>query len=286
MKLLVSSSVIGFKEKAEKVWGLEEYKYPKDKYKPTVFFGMYHIGDYYHFLRHRGKKSVFWAGYDLINLKKNLLPWYKMFRGIDNYVENRVEQKALEEFGILSFIRPSFLEEIPPVSFKPSKNPQVYLSMHPGREHEYGLGCIFEIAGKVPNCHFHIYGIDRIYAEKIIPQETGVKNFTIRTEIGGHNIHFHGRVPPEQFNEEIKEYQAGLRLNLFDGNSEIPMKSVLQGQYPITVIKYPHIDYAKTRMELIRLLVELEKKTKPNLKAREYWIKNINRYPWTQKKSS
>jgi len=264
MKLLVSSSVISFKEKAEKTWGLEEYKYPRDKYETTVFFGMYHIGDYYHWLRHRGDKPVFWCGYDLINLKKNRLPWYKMFRGMNHYVENEVEQKDLQELGILSFIRPSFLEEIPPVSYKHSDRPKVYVSGHPDREKEYGFEFIERIAKKVPECFFALYG-------------TKWKSSLT-------NVFCFGKVPPEQFNEEIKGYQCGLRLNEHDGFSEITAKSILMGQYPITRIKYPYIDYYYTEGELIELLKDLKNKTEPNIKAREFWIKNINNYPWTQKK--
>ena len=264
MKLLVSSSVITFKEKAEKTWGLEEYKYPRDKHEPTCFFGMYHCGDYYHCLRHKGEKSVFWCGHDLVNLKNNRLPLYKMFREIDNYVENRVEQEDLEEFGICSFIRPSFLEDVPPVSYKHSDRPKVYVSGHAGREEEYGFKFIEKIAKQVPECFFALYGAE------------WKSNLT--------NVFCFGKVPPEQFNEEIKDYQCGLRLNEHDGFSEITAKSILMGQYPITRIKYPMIDSYETEEELIKLLKDLKNKKEPNIKAREFWLKNINQYPWTQKK--
>lgn len=271
MKLLVSSSVAPFREKAEKIWGLERYRFPQDIFKPVVYFGLYHWADYLYFLAHRGEKSVLWAGYDLINLKNNRLPWYKMFRGVSNFVENRVEQKELEAFGIFSRIRPSFLEDVWdfPISYKYVERPNVYITGHADREEEYGFGLVKRVAEKVSEVEFHIYGTYYVMDYR---------------DCSNNNIITHGRVPPEQFNEEIRNYQAGLRLNEHDGFSEITAKSILMGQYPITRIKYPMIDNYETEEELVSLLKELKNKKEPNIKAREFWIKNINQFPWTEKK--
>lgn len=261
-RLRVSSSVAPFREKAEKIWGLERYRWPRDMFKPVVFFGMYHLGDYFRYLRHLGPNEIFWCGYDIVNFKKwpnRILKFW--FRNISNYVENEVEQEELKSFGIESEVRPSFLEDVNdfPVCFKPSDKPQVFLTTHSGREEEYGVLFIASIARKLPHIIFHIYGI---------------------SSPNLHNIIFHGRVPPEQFNEEIKNYQAGLRLNEHDGNSEITMKSVLCGGYPITKIKYPFIDNYENEEELIKLLKELKNKKEPNYKGREHYIQVLNDYPW------
>ena len=95
------------------------------------------------------------------------------------------------------------------------------------------------------------------------------------------NVVYHGRVPPDQFNREIKRYHCGLRPNEHDGNSEIAMKSVLSGGYPITRIKYPHIDSYETEEELIALLKDLKNKKAPN-PARDFWRENVNRYVWNK----
>jgi len=52
------------------------------------------------------------------------------------------------------------------------------------------------------------------------------------------------------------------------------------GQYPITRIKYPMIDHYETEEELIVLLKDLKNKTKPNIKARDYYRKILNNLPF------
>lgn len=282
-KLLVSSSIPAFREKAEKTWGLERYNPLTDKKEPVVFFGLYHIGDYLKFLKHRGERIVFWCGDDIVNLKSKYLfsngtqiilskalsmfPWYKMLRldRVRNYVENELEQDELTELGIKSEVRPSFVEDVNdfPISFKPSKNPQVFLSGWAGRQEEYGYGWVTDrLAWKCPEITFHLYG-------------AGWK-WLIRPT----NVVLHGKVPQEQFNREIRNYHCGLRLNEHDGNSEIAMKSVLCGGYPITRIKYPMIDNYETEEELVALLRNLKYKREPNFRAREYWLRALNNFPW------
>ena len=142
--------------------------------------------------------------------------------------------------------------------FKPSETPHVFINSHERREEEYGVGLITEIADHVPDVKFHIYGV----------------KFPSNQE----NVIYHGKVSEEQFNEEIKNYHAGLRLNKFDGNSDVVMKSVLLGQYPITYLQYPHIDCCETTettKPLIRLLKGLKEKKVAN-PASEYWRQRLN----------
>lgn len=287
-KLCVSSSIAPFRNKAEKIWKLERYKFPNDIFKPLIFFGMYHIGDYFHYLRHFGTKSIFWCGSDIVNLKKgygfsdgkilwfsrltNWIPWHWIFRIIraKHFVENEIEQKELLEFGLRSIVSPSFLEDIDnfPIYFKPSERPQVYLSARPGREKEYGVELVERIAPKVPNVIFHIYGYD-------VPEPY--------TGIAYDNIIYEGKVSEEKFNEDIRNYHCGFRPNFHNGFSEIIAKSVLMGQYPISRIQYPMIDSYETEEELIKLLKCLKTMKEPNLRARNYWRENANDYPWIKK---
>jgi len=51
-------------------------------------------------------------------------------------------------------------------------------------------------------------------------------------------------------------------------------KSILMGQYPISRIKYQHIDHFETEEELISLLRGLKNKRKPN-PNREWWHKKL-----------
>ena len=266
-KLRTSSSIVPFREKAEKIWKLERYKFPQDIFKPAVFFGMYHIADYAYYVFHRGKKTILWAGSDIQTLVKSKFPWHELFTGREHYVENKLEQAELVLLGIDCLVRPSFLEDINdfPVSFKPTERPQVFLTGHPGREDEYGFNIVMKIAQRVPEVDFHFYG-SNFHIDEIVPHYE--------------NLYYHGRVPSKQFNEEIKNYHCGLRLNEHDGFSEILAKSVLMGQYPISRINYPHIWHYETEEELIRQLKRLKKQTKPNLEARDFWRGNVNNYPW------
>lgn len=270
MKLLVSSSVINFRERAEKTWKLERYKWPRDIFKPVVFFGMYHIGDYLHYILHLGKKYVFWCGSDILSLRDSTIPWNLLFTNSlgnpneerNHYVENYPEFAELYKLGIIAEIRPSFLDEYPEVTYRNAENPSVFLTSHPAREDEYGANLVIELAKRLPYVNFHIYGV----SGPKLP-----------------NIFFHGIVPEEQFNEEIKHYQCGLRTNEFDGNSEVTMRSLLSGGYPITRIKYDKIDNYETFEELVELIRGLNKKTEPNYLARKWWIENLNCYPWIKK---
>ena len=262
-KLRVSSSVIPFREKAEKVWGLERYK--SGDYNCDLFYmGMYHIGDYQSFLFHRGKIAILWCGSDILQLG-----WWKYLirlKKADHYCENEVEQEELKKMGIKAEVKPSFLEDVNdfPVSFKSpiwNEKPRVFLSTNAGRENEYGFGLVKKLAERLPDIDFHLFGSNK--------WETDLQN-----------IICHGIVPPDQFNREIKNYHCGLRTNKFDGFSEIIAKSALLGQYPISRIKYPMIDNYETEEELVRLLKGLKDKKEPNIKARVFWRNNINQYPF------
>ena len=251
MKLRVSSSIAPFKKKAEKTWKLEEYKWPRDIFRPVVFFGMYNIADYLRYFSHLGWNCIIWAGSDITALKKShfkkILTFW--FSHIDNYVENQLEWNELADEGICADICPTFLEDVDdfPISFKPTDQPVVYISTRPGREGEYGLPLLKNLKHKCPEITF---------------------------------VQFAGNVPEDKFNEMIKTYHCGLRTNEHDGFSEIIAKSVLMGQYPISRLKYPHIDSYETEEQLVALLKDLKNKKEPNLKARDFWRGNVNNFPF------
>ena len=247
--LVISSSIANFREALEKKYGGIVDK--------TIFFGLYHERDYKRFIFAKSP-TVVWCGSDILALRKHPI-WRRIIRRkkAEHICENEVEQAALISLGIWARVQPLFFGNPGdyPMSFKPSEKPQVYLNAHQNRGDEYGVGEIMYIALQLPDVMFHIYGV------------TGLNTF---------NVIFHGRVPSEQFDEEIKNYQAALRLNEFDGFGEVTAKSILMGQYPITKIKYPHIDQAKTKEDLIRLLQELKNKKEPN-PARGYWVKELSK---------
>lgn len=262
----VSSSISNFKEKLHK-------KYPPGSWTdPTVFFGMYHGTDYLKFVAHRGPKAIFWCGSDIRSLQKYrwVLKDLGKFNG-KHYCENGVEQLEIGRYGIDAEIHPMIFDATPKVSFLPSKNPHVFITSHKERKKEYGVDFIESIAMYVPNVTFHFYGIIRGYHELWTDNKGRIMNLDY---VGLPNIVYHGKVSNEQFNEEIKGYQASIRLNEFDGFAESTAKSILMGQYPITRILYPHIDNFTDEASLISLLNMLQYKDKPN-PYRDFWYEKL-----------
>jgi hypothetical protein len=260
------------------VWGTERsVKYELvDTETPTVFFGLYGLNDFHTLWRHEGPKAILWAGSDIRHFANGYWlddkgdirvdPWPLadwISKNCESYVENGTEAEQLRLFGIESKIVPSFMGNVKDyeVTYTHNERPQVYASVSGNDFKLYGWDTIEVIADK---CHvdFHLYG-------NSVPWESK-----------HHNVFVHGRVPKEQMNEEVKHMQCGLRVLEFDGFSEILAKSVLWGQHPISFIGYPYIESYRTIDELIKKLNELKDKTEPNLKAREYYLKELNNYPW------
>lgn len=268
---------------AEKVWGTKKYNWIRDINKPVVFFGLYDFRDYLAIFIHRGKRFILWAGSDILNLKDNFLfnngklKWLsKIFvflprfmakwinKNCESWVENEKEKKVLESLGIKVYgVCPSFLGDIDSfdVSYAYSKPIKAYISCSGDRREEYGFGIIERIAGDLPWINFYLYGSS---------WKTKHKNVIVR-----------GRVPKEVMNEEIKKMQIGLRLNEFDGFSEIMAKSALWGHYQIGKVEHPLIPTFTNDMDLITKLNMLKYKHKPNLEVRNWYRKNLNIYPWT-----
>lgn len=258
----------GFEGTPNEVWGTTDYL---NQESPTVFFGCYGFPDFYAIWRHKGIKEVFWAGTDIIHFENgywleedgklglsmgrhDLAVW--MGRNCGHWVENAVERDRLFKAGILARIQPSFLGDIK--KFKPSfkKGNKLYSSVSGNNFEQYGWDKIHNLAMKNPNIEFHLYG------NTIKPPYPFIKNVII-----------HGRVPIEQMNKETKEMQGAIRMTEHDGFSEILAKSILWGQYPVSLIEYPYM--LKTFD-----IAEILNKTQPNLEGRSHYQKILNRFPW------
>lgn len=265
MKIRVSSSVIHFQPKANKIWKLENWQGLDDPDQDVLFFGLYHDHDWLAFRHHQGKKTIFWCGSDILRLlndfeRQRVL---RLFPETEHYTETFQEYEELKSIGIEAKIRPSFLDDISkfPVSFKPSENPHIWMCAHENREEEYGVHLAEKMAEKFPNYTFHIYGIKK-------------EDYK--------NIHYSEKIPEEQFNEEIKNYHCCLRANQHDGFCELVMKSALLGQYPITFLPYEKVWSYDDEEDLEGLLKRLATMKEPNLEARNYYLNIANRYPWTK----
>ena len=271
-KLKVSTSVIGFKERAEKTWGLERWDGIDDPVKDIVFFGLYHERDFAVFELDFNKRMVFWCGSDITRVisdyeRRRILNNYP---DTEHYVENEIEQKELHDVGFEAKVIPSFLDNIEKysVSFMPPRDKKwkIWMCAHEEREDEYGVALAKRWAEKDPELEFHIYGIEKQSRDKELS-----------------NMIYHGQVPEDKFNREIKKYHAGFRPNFHDGFSEVTAKSVLLGQYPITRIKYDKIWNYTNEDELKNCFDKLKKQERPNLEARSHWIKSFNQFPWCRR---
>ena len=281
----------GFEGNPKDIWGCEDYT---DRTKPVVFCGMYDLRDYIALWRHKSKAFVFWCGGDIGNLSTGfvfnngklrwlsaisagLLEWwiYKVLKKAEHWVENEAEAWQLKNLPgrkvIECSICPSFFGDINnfPIKFRQGNN--VWLSANEGRQQEYGWGVVEFLAVKCPQIRFHLYGA--IWKTK------------------QRNIIVHGKVPLKQMNRETSQMQCGLRLNKFDGFSEVLAKSILWGQYPISYLYYPCIQQytlenngdptiSRSVKNLINLLNDLPYKKTPNINGRNYYLGVLNKFPW------
>lgn len=260
---------------AENIWGTPEYEGDLDS--DCVFFGLYGFPDFYALWRHKGKKWILWTGSDIRHFKEGywlddnesgarifpipLADWIN--RNCESWVENQVEYDALKKLGIESQICPSFLGDTAKfqLNYQWSEKPKVYISVSSDNFGLYGWDKISDIANKNPEIEIHCYG--------------NVNNPNIPAIY--HNVIIHGRIPKEQMNKEIKNMQGALRLTNFEGFSEIIAKSILMGQYPISLIPYPH-------MLSVDEIGTLKDKKEPNIIGRSYYLQTLNRFPWNNKK--
>lgn len=271
----------------QEVWGTVDYT-SENRKDPTVFFGLYDLRDYIALARHKGIAWVLWAGSDITNLENGftfndgklktlskytagLFTWLVMKvlkrKNVQHWVENMKEYEVLEDFLPDIYIRPSFLGKVEDYKIKYKHNDLVTVWASCGRDRqvEYGFDQIERIADQVPDIHFHLFG--DIWETK------------------HSNVHVHGRVDKWLMNELVRGMSAGLRLNYFDGFSEVIAKSLLWGQYPISRIPYPYMDYFRTDWELVECLKKLKDKKNPNKYARQQYLKKfINNFPWNVNK--
>lgn len=257
----------------DNIWKTKPYL---DEFQPTVFMGLYGLADFFALWRHKGRKAIFWCGSDINHFingywldeegrirvePQQLAEWIN--QNCESYVENGVEHEALMTLGIESKIVPSFLGKISDFEIEYTWNirPCVYLSVSGDNFAMYGWELVELIADKC-EVDFHLYGNVWPWVSK------------------HHNVFVHGRIPKEQMNEEVRGMQCGLRTLEFDGFSEILAKSVLWGQHPISYIKYPYVESFSGTDDLIKKLNSLVEKTVPNTQARDYYMKELNKYPW------
>lgn len=268
MKIRCSRSVNQFLEKAKLIWGLEEWQGLDDPEKDILFFGLYQPDDYSDLENSVGNKSIFWCGSDILRMldDKDCIRIVTQ-KDIKHYCETEIEAKNLFRAGIKSEIIPSFLGDIKqyPLSFTTplqGENWKIWLCGHPQREKEYGFDEAKELTRIFKNLEVHLYGVDGINEK---------------------NIYYHGLVSEAQLDNDIKKYHCGMRANRHDGVSEVVIKSLLLGQYPISRLPYEDVWQYETSTDLVMYIQVLMEKIEPNYRPRIKWMKKINQFPWCAK---
>ena len=253
----ISSSIVNWREKILKRYGLPEVRYPFRQ--NTLFFGLYHWVDWLKFALCQGKRKVFWCGSDILALEKTYY-WKHVIAKLksEHICENYVEQQKLREVGIEARVQQICLSTpYPELSYKYKRNSDVYICVTQNRESEYGLTTLITVAKLVSEITFHVFGVLRPWQQP--------------------NVVYYGKVSERVFNQSIKNFHACLRLNEFDGFGDALAKSALMGQWPISAIAYPHITHAPGTEALIGALKELKNKKEPNYEGREYWLKELGK---------
>lgn len=283
MTFRFSTSIQNFADRVKLKHDEYIWSFNKSLFDPTAFIGLYHEGDWLRAIIHRGPKLFFWCGGDILRLQKKPF-WQWLIRQVeaDHVCENEVEWHALKNMGIHSRIHPILFfddwEKYPLSYTAPVTNAHVWLTCHPGREREYGVELVEEIADLVPEVNFHIFGIAKSFHDTWFdPIDGEMHNYRQSSQP---NIYYHGQVPSEKLDKMIRGYHAGLRTCEFDGCPHTVTKGVLLGQWPINRIPYPHTDSYETKEELIKLLKGLKNKKKPNLVGRKHWLKTVSEFPW------
>lgn len=208
---------------------------------PTIFFGMYHWGDYLRMI-FCGNPTIFWCGSDILSLTP-FRAW--LLQDCEHVCENTVEHHKLIKHGIYPRIRPMIFDNPKKykVTYKSSKTPTVWMSYHLGREDEYGLYKFLNIARQVPGLRFRF---------------------------------FNGQTPIDDFDEVTSKFQATIRFNEFDGASENVTKAFLRGQYVFSAIPYPGAYQIADEKLLIKELKALKNKKSPNPET-EYWRRLLSK---------
>jgi hypothetical protein len=240
--------------------GLIKYNEELDSDKPVLFLGLYFNDCYVKLMEHTGEKAIYWMGSDVLRLLQypERVEILKKFPDAIHYCDNKLLQKELTSVGINANIKIRFFGNINKyqITYKWSPMPRIYLIAHPGREVEYGVPIVLELAEMFYTYTFHIYGVNGIDRSNVI---------------------FHGQVNEEVMDREIERYHCCLRCNLHDGFSQTVMKSILMGQYPI-VTEGSYIDgiwMAKGINEVINYLKLLAMQKEPNYSLRNTLIKKL-----------
>jgi len=187
--------------------------FPKlsDSLAPCFFLGLYFDVDYSRFANHESDRIVFWNGSDVQRLLANP-KWLDIVKRVPakHYCHNKQLADELLAVGIFATIQPIFfgLKDSYKERTAVAEKPTFFMCSHPGREEEYGVHILKELARNYPECSFLIYG-----------QEGNDYK----------NVRYLGLMDEALMDAVVADHAGFLRMNQHDGMSQQVYKCSLMG---------------------------------------------------------
>lgn len=243
------------------MYGLKPYSGIKEK--SLLFMGLYFQEDYDVFKEHEGKKTVFWNGSDVSRLLEKR-SWQEILKEhpATHVCHNKQLQKELKSVGIEAIIRPLFFADTSdyPVKFKAGKKLEVYVNAHPGREAEYGVPEVWQVARRLPDVKFFVYGVEGVDTD---------------------NLKYMGWIEEDEADRLMSQHHVCLRLNRHDGLSQLIIKAGLWGQYVVTVQNIENTIKVEDVLDLVEKLKALQGTTEAQISLRSKLLgMNLNDLSW------
>lgn len=231
--------------------------------KDVLFMGLYFEQDYEEYKSITGNKTVFWNGSDVSRLlgKKAWLEILKEYPA-KHVCHNEQLRKELESVGITAEVRPLFFADINdyPIAFESRDTLEVYVNAHPGREAEYGVPEVYQVARRLPSMKFFVYGVEGVNTD---------------------NLTYMGRLDEQEADKVMAKHHVFIRLNKHDGLSQQIIKAGLWGQYVLTTQELQYTTKVVDVLDIVEKLRGLEGHTEPQVALREGLLDmNLNNLDW------
>lgn len=248
-------------DRMQGVFGFRPYSTnPESK---LLFMGLYFDADYQVFAKHTGKKYVFWNGSDVSRLLRNK-EWIEILKEHPavHICHNKQLQDELKSVGIDAKIGPIFFADINdyPLSYQYINHLEVYINAHPGREIEYGVDKLLQVARELPDVKFFVYGVNGENTE---------------------NVSYVGWIDEKEADNKMSKHHVCLRLNEHDGLSQLVIKAGLWGHYVLTVQDIENTTKVEGVEDLIEKIEALKGTTEPCLELRNSILSmGLNEFSW------
>lgn len=100
---------------------------------------------------------------------------------------------------------------------------------------------------------------------------------------GMENIIFHGHVPEIEIDHLMDLCKGIIRPWLSDGTPNIQTRMLLKGRYAAHSCRFEKVAQCSTAEEYVRWVNDLKDVRELNIKARDWWMKNLNHFDFLEK---